>query len=124
MGRLLKPLLYLALYLGTFLFLALLSNFALSDTPSGKELYTVRCLSCHGLDGRGIASAAKELDVDLAKLDLSRWAVVRRSDDFLRKLLAEGHGRMPKQPGLTERETRKLIEYLRTMQKTYALKDS
>lgn len=123
MGRLLKPLLYLTLYLGSFALLAFLSDLAFSNAPSGKELYAVRCLSCHGLDGRGSASAAKDLEVDITKLDLSRWAVVRRSDAFLRKLLAEGHGRMPKQTGLTERETRKLIEYLRTMQKTYALRD-
>jgi mono/diheme cytochrome c family protein len=101
-----------------------MTGFALGAEPSvGQRLYESRCTSCHGLDARGNPGIAQELKVDARTLDLTRNPAVRRSGSALRKLVARGHGRMPRQGELTSAQVRELVRYLRSLQREYAARE-
>jgi mono/diheme cytochrome c family protein len=95
----------------------------------GRVLYTVRCLACHGPEGRGNGPFLEGLTVGGSTLvslpDFSNYAVLReRSDKDIEEVLFRGvahSGLLPEtEPGWWDRalekdEMRSLIFYLRTL---------
>jgi mono/diheme cytochrome c family protein len=90
--------------------------------PEGQKLFSANCARCHGQNARGLASAARALKTDPARLDLTREEVLRKSGPRLENLILGGHGRMPKQEWLTQKQVRSLLKYLQTLQKAYVSK--
>ncbi len=115
--------------LATFLFLPAFFIFIIQKTqvsgqsiPSGQKLFENRCARCHGLNAAGSPEMAKTLKVDPVKLNLMKESVVRTSRARLEKLVAGGHGRMPRQEHLTPGQIRSLVKYLQNLQKAFVLK--
>lgn len=80
----------------------------------GKELYTDRCLSCHGPSGKGDGPAAASLEH--RPPDLTR-VLTGQSDGALFWKISIGGGAMPSyEKTLTEEERWQLILYLRTLE--------
>lgn len=92
-----------------------------NNAKEGVELYVVRCAQCHGLDAQGSAQAARILQVDPWRLDLTRDSMLQKSADDLRRLVAGGHGKMRGHPDLNKNQIQTLVQYIRALQRTYAL---
>jgi Cytochrome C oxidase, cbb3-type, subunit III len=74
-------------------------------------LYAQRCLSCHGLSGRGDGPMAASLP---AKTPDFRDTVQRRSNGQIRRIIAEGRGVMPAfEPALRPSEINDLLQMVR-----------
>jgi mono/diheme cytochrome c family protein len=63
-----------------------------ADANAGKAVYLKSCKSCHGPDGTPNASVAKMMKVDMK--DLKSSDVQAMSDDDLKKVIANGKGKM------------------------------
>ena len=74
---------------------------------SGKELYTDRCVVCHGPDGKLGASGAK--DLTKSKMDSTNMVDV----------IKNGRNGMPRQAQyfLTDEELSNTIEYVKSLRK-------
>lgn len=80
----------------------------------GKELYTNRCLSCHGPSGKGDGPAAASLVH--RPPDLTR-VLAGQTDGALLWKISIGGGAMPSyEKTLTEEERWQMIHYLRTLE--------
>jgi mono/diheme cytochrome c family protein len=80
----------------------------------GKELYTDRCLTCHGSSGKGDGPAAASLGHRLP--DLTR-VLAGQTDGALLWKISIGGGAMPSyEKTLTEKERWQMIHYLRTLE--------
>lgn len=80
----------------------------------GKELYTNRCLSCHGLSGKGDGPASASLEH--RPPDLTR-VLAGQTDGVLLWKISIGGGAMPSyEQTLTEEERWQMIHYLRTLE--------
>jgi alcohol dehydrogenase (cytochrome c) len=84
----------------------LLAGQSVFAQQSGRELFAVSCAPCHGTDGNG-----GELGPGIS------GRVPMRSDDELRTVFRQGFpaSGMPPAPTLSEADTVKLIEFLRTL---------
>lgn len=85
------------------------------DAAAGKAVYTKRCATCHGPEGEGKDSLAKMMKVEMRHLGSKE--VQAKSDADLRKIVAEGTGKMKPVSGLSEKESMDLIAYMRTLSK-------
>ena len=63
-----------------------------ADANAGKAVYQKSCKSCHGPDGTPNAAVAKMMKVDMK--DLKSSEVQAMSDDDLKKVIANGKGKM------------------------------
>ena len=83
------------------------------DVHPFEKLYSQKCKSCHGTDGKGKAAMTKALKIDLEKLDLSLSST--KSDEELMKITAEGVEKMPGfGKNLKKEEIAGLVHYIRT----------
>ncbi len=74
-------------------------------------LYTQRCLSCHGLSGRGDGPVAASLPVPTPDF---RETVERKSTGQIRRIIAEGKGIMPAfEPALRQSEITDMVQMVR-----------
>ncbi len=74
-------------------------------------LYAQRCYSCHGPSGRGDGPTAANLPVQTPDF---RDTVQRKSNNQIRKLIAEGRGIMPAfEPALRPSEINDLLQMVR-----------
>ena len=106
-----------------FLFTALL--FSLpgwgKEPKEGQKLFEMRCARCHGRDAKGSMEMAMTLKLDPVLLDLTRNQVVQKPLADLVKLIASGHGKMPKQKAwLTDAQIWEVAKYLQSLQRAYA----
>ncbi len=62
---------------------------------SGETLYNQKCASCHGADGHGKKEKATMLKVDPETLDFTGPTAKAMKTDDLRKITADGKGKMP-----------------------------
>lgn len=60
-----------------------------------QGVYDKLCKSCHGSDGRGVATKAATLKIEPEKLNLGRPEVKGVPRDDQRKILLEGKEKMP-----------------------------
>ncbi len=105
-----------ALTLGLALLVAIaipLLSAGKGDAAAGKEVYTKRCATCHGAAGEGKEAIAKMLKVEMRHLGSKE--VQTRTDADLRKVIAEGNGKMKPVTGLNEKELADLLAYLRSL---------
>lgn len=65
------------------------------DPAKLQAQYDKLCKSCHGADGRGVATKATVLKIDAEKLNLGRAEVKDVPRDEQRKILLEGKEKMP-----------------------------
>ena len=73
---------------------ALLAGTLRAD-DAGKAAFTKKCATCHGEDGHGSAAKATALKIDPKLLDFGRPEAASLSAEELRKIVAEGKGKMP-----------------------------
>jgi len=91
---------------------------ALSGTSAAqdaKELFSQKCASCHAADGSGHTAANNKMKIP----DLRSARIKQLSDDELYTATAQGqsHESYPHaflHVGLTEKQIRDLIQYIRT----------
>jgi len=88
---------------------------AKGDAEAGKAIYAKRCAACHAKEGEGKPAIAKMLKVELRHLGSKE--VQARSDDEIRKLLAEGKGKKKPVKGLSDEDMANVIAHIRTLAK-------
>jgi mono/diheme cytochrome c family protein len=122
MTRLLESIGAILLFPLFLLALSLVPDTLGGEPAEGRALFEARCITCHGRDAKGSVEAAKRLKVDPIKVDLTKEQVTRKSAASLRKLVAGGHGKMPRQDSLSPAQIRSLVKYLQSLQRSYAAK--
>lgn len=101
--------------IGVFLFCAAIAGVALAaDAGSGKALYDKSCAGCHGPDGKGNEKMTAILGVK--DLSVVSKETVKKSDEQLLKVIAEGAGKMPASK-LTKDEQKQVLSYTRSLAK-------
>lgn len=79
----------------------------------GRRTYVERCVSCHGLQGRGDGPTARLLSGGVSDL---APAIRQKADGMLREAIAQGAGPMPAfAPALSDAEQQALVVYLRDL---------
>jgi mono/diheme cytochrome c family protein len=90
-------------------------SFAAGNAAAGKEIYSKKCVSCHGDAGEGKENVAKMLKVEIRPLGSKE--VQAKSDADLKKAILEGTGKMKGVTGIDAKGADDLIAYLRTLKK-------
>lgn len=85
------------------------------DAAAGKAVYWKKCATCHGAEGEGKEAIAKMMKVELRHLGSKE--VQAKSDADLKKLSAEGTGKMKPVTGLKDADLNNLVAYLRSLAK-------
>jgi mono/diheme cytochrome c family protein len=85
------------------------------DVAAGKTVYTKSCAACHGVAGEGKDALAKALKVEMRRFGSKE--VQAKSDEELRKDVADGVGKMKPVKGVSDPDLRNIIAYMRTLQK-------
>jgi mono/diheme cytochrome c family protein len=100
----------------------ILSFFILLFLPSqshgaeaAKSLYASRCQGCHGPDGKGNQAMAKALQANIP--DLTSKEIAKKPNAEILEALSKGKGKMPATTGLSEKELKELIGYVKGMAK-------
>ena len=86
-----------------------------ADAKAGKVVFDQSCKSCHGADGAPNASVAKMMKVEMR--DLKSAEVQALSNDAIKKIMAEGKGKMPAAKAVTGAAADNVIAYVRTLAK-------
>lgn len=83
---------------------------------NGKATFLKSCASCHGKDGKGNPGMAKAFKGKAGALDLLDAETRGKTDEELKRLTAEGAGKMPSFKGkLSAESISQTIEYLRSL---------
>ena len=82
---------------------------------AAKTLFTNRCQGCHGADGKGNQTMAKALQANIP--DLTSKEVAKKTEKEVLELLSKGKGKMPPTAGLSEKELKDLVRYIKTLGK-------
>jgi mono/diheme cytochrome c family protein len=93
---------------------ALTTALAAADAAAGKEIYSKKCTSCHGISGEAKESAVKALKVEMRHLGSKE--VQAKSDAELKKIILEGSGKM-KSVSIDAKAADDVVAYLRTLKK-------
>lgn len=84
------------------------------SVAAGKALYSQRCASCHGAEGRGDGPAAQGLGIK--PVDFTAPYMANIADGELFWVTSQGFGKMPSFKGtLTDEERWHLVDYLRSL---------
>ena len=103
-------------YTGVLTGLTLLLLSPLSYGAEGaKSLYTNRCQGCHGLDGKGSPTMAKALQTTIP--DLTSKEIGKKPDAEILEALSKGRGKMPATTGLSDKELKDLVAYVKSLSK-------
>ncbi|HYI93271.1 MAG TPA: cytochrome c [Bryobacteraceae bacterium] len=86
---------------------------AAGDATAGKAVYDKACKSCHGADGTPNAAIAKSLKVEMKHLGAPD--VQASSDDALKKVLTDGHGKMKPVKSVSGKAADDVVAYMRTL---------
>lgn len=94
---------------------------ATGDKPPEK-IFSVRCSSCHGKDGKGSIEKAKMLGVQPKVLDLTSDALSKKPDvDIIDEINGGGKRIAPSFKGkFTDTEMTALVKYIRSLNKKSA----
>ena len=103
--------------------MALFLMFALAGIAAGpnpgKDLYTTKCVICHGTDGSGKTSIGKNLKI----ANFHSPDVKKQSDADLKTIITNGKNKMPSFKGkLTDAQIDQVIAYVRELGKQCALR--
>ena len=80
-----------------------------------KTLYTNRCQGCHGPDGKGNQTMAKALQTTIP--DLTSNEIGKKPDAEMLEALSKGRGKMPATTGLSDKELKDLVAYVKSLSK-------
>ena len=83
------------------------------DAKAGSAVYNKSCATCHGADGTAKEPIAKMLQVEIKHLGSKE--VQAKSDADIRKVIAEGAGKMKPVKSLAEKDVANVIAYVRTL---------
>jgi mono/diheme cytochrome c family protein len=86
-----------------------------ADAKAGQAAYDKSCKSCHGADGTPNAAIAKMMKVDMK--DLKSAEVQGMSDADIKKVIAEGKGKMKPVKTVTGADTDNVVAYIRSLKK-------
>jgi mono/diheme cytochrome c family protein len=81
--------------------------------PEGKEIFTAKCVSCHGPNGEGKPAIAKMFNVTQAPLGSKE--VQAKTDDQLKAVILKGQGKMKPVSGITEKQAADVVAFVRTL---------
>jgi mono/diheme cytochrome c family protein len=83
-----------------------------AGAAEGKEVFTARCMACHGPNGEGKPAIAKMFNVTQAPL--ASKEVQAKTDAQLQQVILKGQGKM-KPIGITERQAADVVAFVRTL---------
>ena len=86
---------------------------AIAGPSEGKEVFDKSCKACHGAQGQGNPGMAKMLKVEMRALGSKE--VQAQSDADLKKIIAEGKGKMKAQSSLTAKQVDDVVAFIRTL---------
>jgi mono/diheme cytochrome c family protein len=86
-----------------------------ADSAAGKAVFMKRCSSCHGPDGAGKEAIAKMFKVEMHALGSKE--VQAKSDADLKKIVADGTGKMKPVKDLSPQDMNNLIAFVRSLAK-------
>ena len=90
--------------------LILFSMNAKADAQAGAATFKTKCVSCHGVDGKGKAA--------LKTQDMNSAAVQQMSDAELTAITTDGKGKMPAYgKSLKPDQIKDLVDYIRSLAK-------
>jgi len=79
--------------------------------PAGAEIFSKKCVLCHGADGTGNTPLGKQLQA----ANLHSKEVQKLSNDEMHKIIHDGQANMPPfEDKLTDDEIDQVIQYVRT----------
>lgn len=85
-----------------------------ASAKNGSKIFKVRCVSCHGNEGKGDGAASKSLNPKPA--NLTSAAVQSQTDGEIFWKISNGKGNMIKWEGiLKENERWDMVNYIRTI---------
>jgi len=88
------------------------SALTFAGATEGKAVYTSKCQSCHGADGVAKDAMAKMFKVEMKPLGSKD--VQAHSDADLKKIIAQGQGKMKPVAGLSDQQVSDVVAYMRT----------
>jgi mono/diheme cytochrome c family protein len=91
------------------------SSIFAADAKAGQAVYEKSCKSCHGADGTPNAGVAKMMKVDMK--DLKSSEVQSQSDADLKKIIADGKGKMKPISSVTGGAADDVVAYVRSLKK-------
>lgn len=98
----------------TFLCLCILSIAPAALAADGAAIYKSKCAMCHGPDGAGQTTMAKNMKLR----DLRTADVQKQTDAELTKWIADGKGRMPAyKTKLSAADISALVAFIRSIKK-------
>jgi cytochrome c oxidase subunit 2 len=102
------------LYLAAVALAAALSAPAADADDAGKAAYERLCASCHGADGKGNSAMAEAFGG--ANLEIANQQVAGKKDEELKKIIADGKGRMPAAgKSLSPADQQAVVAYMRSL---------
>jgi len=84
------------------------------NVANGKQVFSNRCIVCHGESGEGKEAIAKAMGATMKPL--GSLGVQALSDENLKKGIVEGRGKMKPLP-MSDQDVADVIAYLRTLKK-------
>ena len=85
------------------------------DAKAGKEVFTKKCSTCHGQQGEGKETIAKQLKVELKHLGSAE--VQAKTDDQIKKIILEGDGKMKPVKEMDAKAIEDVTAFVRTLKK-------
>ena len=85
------------------------------NAEAGKAVYDYKCKKCHGTNGEGNAALAKSWKVTFP--DFRSKELQRKTDADLKKVVAEGKGKMLPPKDLSDQQVEDVIAFLRSLAK-------
>jgi len=86
-----------------------------ADSAAGQAAYEKSCKSCHGADGTANPAIAKMLKADIP--DFKSAEVQGLSADDVKKIVAEGKGKMKPIKNVTPDAVDNIVAYIKTLKK-------
>ena len=86
-----------------------------ADVAAGKDLFGKKCASCHGVGGEGKDTVAKTFKVELHHLGSKE--VQAKSEADLKKVIAEGTGKMKAVKDVDAKGADDIVAFMRTLKK-------
>ena len=86
-----------------------------ADAKAGQAIYDKSCKSCHGPDGSPNPAVAKMMKVEMK--DLKSAEVQAMSDADMKKVVAEGKGKMKPVHAVAVADLDHVVAYVRTFKK-------
>ena len=100
----------------TFLWIAQFALAQQGDAKAGKDVFAKTCALCHGADGNMPKEAvAKMLKAVIPQLGSS--VVQAKTDEEIKKAITEGGIKMKPVKGLSDKDVRNVIAFVRTLKK-------